>query len=93
LPTGDVGDIVLTSPTVPRDVRDEMERAFRAGYRGELVGENLSEGSDSDLTVLRTWLDFRDTRSVITDPRARGLGLGWYQDAAGKIWWVQVVGE
>jgi uncharacterized protein YkwD len=75
------------------DLTSPRERAFRAGYRGELVGENLSEGSDSDLTVLGTWLDFADTRRVILDPKARGLGLGWYQEASGKIWWVQVVGE
>lgn len=75
------------------DLTSPRERAFRAGYRGEIVGENLSEGSDSDLTVLKSWLDFKDTRAVILDPAARGLGIGWYQDASGKIWWVQVLGE
>jgi uncharacterized protein YkwD len=75
------------------DLTSPRERAFRAGYRGELVGENLSEGSDSDLTVLDSWLDFRDTRAVILDPKARGIGLGWYQDATGKIWWVELLGE
>lgn len=74
------------------DLTSPRERAFRAGYKGELVGENISEGSDSDLTVLKTWLDFADTRAVILDPGARGLGLGWYQEANGKIWWVQVIG-
>jgi uncharacterized protein YkwD len=75
------------------DLTSPRERAFRAGYRGEIVGENLSEGADSDLTVLATWLDFSDTREVILDPAARGLGIGWHQDATGKIWWVQVIGE
>ena len=75
------------------DLTSPRERAFRAGYRGELVGENLSEGSDSDLTVLATWLDFADTRAVILDPAARGLGLGWYQEPSGKIWWVQLLGQ
>jgi uncharacterized protein YkwD len=75
------------------DLTSPRERAFRAGYRGEIVGENLSEGSDSDLTVLASWLDFRDTRNVILDPRARGLGLGWYQEPTGKIWWVELIGE
>ena len=64
------------------DLTSPRERAFRAGYRGELVGENLSEGSDSDLTVLKSWLDFKDTRDVILDPNARGLGLGWFQEPA-----------
>ena len=76
------------------DLTSPRERAFRAGYRGELVGENLSEGSDSDLTVLKSWLDFKDTREVILDPNARGLGIGWYPGAAtGKIWWVELLGE
>ena len=35
------------------DLTSPRERAFRAGYRGEIVGENLSEGADFDLTVLR----------------------------------------
>ena len=76
------------------DLTSPRERAFRAGYRGELVGENLSEGSDSDLTVLQSWLDFKDTRDVILDPEARGLGLGWFQEPnTGKIWWVELLGE
>lgn len=75
------------------DLTSPRERAFRAGYRGEIAGENLSEGSDSDLVVLRSWLDFADTRAVIVDPSARGLGLGWYQEPTGKIWWVQLLGR
>lgn len=75
------------------DLTSPRERAFRAGYRGEIVGENLSEGSDSDLVVLQSWLEFSDTRAIILAPAARGLGLGWYQDASGKTWWVQVIGE
>jgi len=75
------------------DLTSPRERAFRAGYRGEIVGENLSEGADSDLTVLRSWLEFADTRAIILAPEARGVGLGWYQDATGKTWWVQVLGE
>ena len=75
------------------DLTSPRERAFRAGYRGEIVGENISEGADSDLTVLKSWLDFADTRDVILSPGARGLGLGWYQEPGGKIWWVQLVGE
>ena len=74
------------------DLTSPRERAFRAGYQGEVVGENLSEGSDSDLTVLASWLDFADTRAVILDPRARGLGIAWYQEPSGKIWWVQLLG-
>ncbi len=75
------------------DLTSPRERAFRAGYRGEIAGENLSEGTDSDLMVLKSWLDFADTRNVILSPSGRGIGLGWYQDASGKTWWVQMIGE
>lgn len=75
------------------DLTSPRERAARAGYMGELVGENISEGADSDLTVLSSWLNFQDTRDVILSPKARGVGLGWYQEPSGKIWWVQVLGE
>ncbi len=30
---------------------------------------------------------------MILDPSARGLGIGWYQDATGKIWWVELLGQ
>jgi uncharacterized protein YkwD len=75
------------------DLTSPRERAFRAGYRGEIAGENLSEGSDSDLVVLKSWLDFPDTRAVILDPAARGLGIGFYQETSGKIWWVELLGR
>ncbi len=75
------------------DLTSPRERASRAGYRGEIAGENLSEGSDSDLVVLRSWLDFADTRAVILDPQAQGIGLGWYQETTGKVWWVQLIGR
>ena len=74
------------------DLTSFRERAFRAGYRGELAGENIAEGSDSDLTVLSNWLNFSDSRGIILDPLARGVGLGWYQDTSGKTWWVQLIG-
>lgn len=74
------------------DLTSWRERAFRAGYRGEVLGENIFEGADNDLTVLRYWLEVPDTRRVIMDPAGRGLGLGWHQDPGGKLWWVQLVG-
>jgi uncharacterized protein YkwD len=74
------------------DLTSFRERAFRAGYRGEVAGENISEGADSDLVVLETWLGFADSRDIILTPGAQGLGLGWFQEPGGKIWWVQLIG-
>lgn len=75
------------------DLTSWRERGFRAGYRGEVLGENLFEGADLDLAVLGYWLSVPDTRRVIMAPEARGLGLGWFQEPGGKIWWVQLVGS
>jgi uncharacterized protein YkwD len=75
------------------DLTSPRERAFRAGYRGEIIGENLAEGADMDLVVLDSWLGFEDTRRTIMAPQARGLGLGWHQEPSGKLWWVQLVGD
>ncbi len=74
------------------DLTSWRERGFRAGYLGEVLGENLFEGADGDLTVLKYWLEVPDTRRVIMAPAGRGLGLGWHQDPGGKLWWVQLVG-
>lgn len=75
------------------DLTSPRERAARAGYLGELAGENIAEGTDSDLVVLKSWLDFPDTRKIILDKGGRGFGFGWYQEASGKIWWVQLIGR
>jgi uncharacterized protein YkwD len=75
------------------DLTSPRERAQRAGYLGEVVGENLAEGADMDLVVLESWLSFEDTRRIILHPQARGLGLGWFQEPSGKIWWVQLLGS
>ena len=29
----------------------------------------------------------------VTEPHARGLGIGWYQEPGGKIWWVELLGQ
>ncbi len=89
----------------PRHVGAEARLAFRLGPhqlararlprrlpRRGASARTLFEGADADLTVLRYWLEVPDTRRVIIDPAGRGLGLGWYQDPGGKIWWVQLVG-
>ncbi len=75
------------------DLTSWRERGFRAGYRGEVLGENLFEGADGDLTVLRYWLEVPDTRRIIMNPAGRGLGLAWHQDPGGKLWWVQLIGD
>ena len=74
------------------DGSSPIERVQRAGFRGQLVGENISETYETELETLAAWMDQEDTRRVILSPRARSLGFSWYQEDSGKIWWTMVVG-
>ena len=52
--------------------------------------EALDEGA---IVIVAGFQGFnRDTRDIIMDPRATELGMGWYQEPSGKIWWVMVTG-
>jgi len=31
------------------------------------------------------------TRDVVLDPRASKVGLSWFQEESGKIWWTMVL--
>ncbi|MSU90704.1 CAP domain-containing protein [Rhodobacteraceae bacterium 2CG4] len=73
--------------TSPRD------RAERAGFAGRVLGENISESFDDELQVLQSWIDDPVTRSVMLSPEADSVGLGWFQESDGKLWWVQLLGQ
>jgi uncharacterized protein YkwD len=74
------------------DGSSPLERVRRQGYSGHLIGENISETYENEITTLNAWMQNRDTRDIIMDPRATELGMGWYQEPSGKIWWVMVTG-
>ena len=75
------------------DGSSPQNRAERAGFPGEVRGENVAETFKGDLFVLRTWLQGGPSRQVMLDPQATHIGLGWYQESNGKLWWVQVIGQ
>ena len=75
------------------DGSSPMVRVRRAGYGGMLVGELISETFENEVQTLSAWMRERETRDVIMDPRARQLGVGWYQEDNGKLWWVAVMGH
>ena len=75
------------------DGSSPQTRAERAGYVGVVRGENVAETFKGDLFVLQTWLQGGPSRQVILDPQATHIGLGWYQESNGKLWWVQVIGQ
>jgi len=75
------------------DGTSPADRAARAGFAGRILGENISESFDDEVAVFQSWLDDRFTRAVMSDPNADQVGLGWFQDSNGKLWWVQLIGS
>ena len=74
------------------DGSSPIDRVGRVGYTGQFLGETLSETYETEIETLTAWLEARETRSIILDPRARQIGFAWYQEANGKLWWVLTVG-
>ena len=75
------------------DGSSPLDRVTRSGYRGRLMGENISETYESELETLAAWMEQPDTRDVILGAGASDLGLGWYQENNGKIWWTLITGQ
>jgi len=74
------------------DGSSPIDRVARVGYTGDFLGETLSETYETEIETLTAWLDRRDTRAILLDPRAREIGFAWYQDSNGKLWWVLTTG-
>jgi len=75
------------------DGSSPIDRAQRAGYTGTVLGENISETYESELETIAAWMQQRDTRDVIMDLSARDLGVSFYQEDNGKIWWTLLMGD
>lgn len=74
------------------DGSSPIDRVARAGYTGQLLGEDISETYETELETLAAWMEVSDTRDIIMDKRANQIGFSWYQENNGKIWWTLVVG-
>lgn len=75
------------------DGSSPLDRARRQGYFGNIIGENISETYENDVQTLNAWMATRDTRDVIMDPAATSLGIAWYQEPSGKVWWTLMTGS
>jgi len=75
------------------DGSSPIDRLARVGYRGQLVGENISESFETELETLAAWMEQPDTRRTILSPQAGQMGFAWFQEPNGKIWWTMVVGN
>ncbi|EPX84456.1 Uncharacterized protein with SCP/PR1 domain protein [Rubellimicrobium thermophilum DSM 16684] len=74
------------------DGSSPLDRLRRVGYPGSLVGEVISETYENDTTTLAAWAAEPATREVILNPAARRMGIGWFQEPEGRIWWTMVLG-
>ena len=74
------------------DGSSPIDRARRASYAGLVLGETISETYESELETLSAWMAQDDTRAVIVDPGASDLGVAFYQEETGKLWWVMILG-
>lgn len=75
------------------DGSSPLDRALRAGFQGQIVGENISESYETELETLAAWINQTDTRNVILNPEARRMGFAWFQEPAGKLWWTLNMGS
>ena len=75
------------------DASSAIERAKISGFRGLVLGENVSETYEGEYDVLNVWFKSKIGREIILDSKATHLGLSWYQDSTGKVWWVQMIGN
>lgn len=75
------------------DGSSPLDRANRVGFKGRLLGENISESYESELQTLAAWMEQENTRAVIMDPDARFMGFAWFQEPAGKLWWTLNMGS
>ena len=75
------------------DGSSPLDRVARTGYQGFLVGENISETYENETETLAAWMKEPATRNVVIAPQARNLGISWFQERNGKIWWTMVTGS
>ena len=75
------------------DYSSPQDRAELSGFIGIIRGENVSETFEGEFEVLQVWLKNSLSSHIILDPKATHIGLGWFQEASGTIWWVQEIGQ
>ena len=74
------------------DSSSPQDRARIAGFDGLILGENVSETYEGEYDILDVWYKYSISRNIILDSKATHIGLSWYQDNKGKVWWVQEIG-
>lgn len=74
------------------DGSNPIDRARRAGFRGRLLGEAISESFESELETIVAWGQDPATRRILLDAEADRMGFAFFQERNGKIWWTLNMG-
>ena len=74
------------------DGSSPLDRARRAGFRGRLLGEAVSETYESELETILAWGQDPGPRRVLLDREADSMGFAFFQEDNGKIWWTLTMG-
>lgn len=69
-----------------------LQRVVNAGFTGVFLGEVISETYETEVETVAVWFADMATRTILQDPDATQLGVGFYQDKSGKLWWTLVLG-
>ncbi|AGI70034.1 hypothetical protein OAN307_c46850 [Octadecabacter antarcticus 307] len=73
------------------DGSSPIDRLRRVGYNGSLTGETISETYETEIETLGAWMREPNTRAVLLDNNATEMGIAWFQEGNGKIWWTLVL--
>ena len=74
------------------DRSSPQTRAERAGFVGLVTGEDVAETFFDNIGIFQVWVKDPLSKQAMLNPDATHMGLGWYQEANGKLWWVMDIG-
>lgn len=74
------------------DRSSPQTRAERAGFNGLITGEDVAETYMNNIEIFQAWVSDTRSKQAMLDPTATHMGLGWYQEPDGKLWWVMDIG-
>lgn len=69
-----------------------LQRVAASGYAGVFLGEAISETYETELEAIAIWAADPGTRAVLLNSNATHLGIGFFQEHTGKLWWTLVTG-
>jgi uncharacterized protein YkwD len=74
------------------DRSSPQTRAERAGFVGLVTGEDVAETFFDNVEIFQAWVKDPLSKEAMLNPDATHMGLGWYQEENGKLWWVMDIG-